>query len=82
MNFSPGESVREIRFYFEKGLKYLAIATDKQEVEWGLKNEQMEPYLLNLRVEQREDANRFLGPLGFGFSLNGNKFGTLHFVVF
>lgn len=71
-----------MRFCFEKGLKYLAISTDKQETEWGLKSEEMEPYVLNLKADQSEDARQLMGPLGFGFSLNANKFGTLHFVVF
>ena len=82
MEVSLKESIREISFFYEKGLKYLSIVTDKQEKEWGVRNEDMEPYILNLRVEQVEEEIKLLGPLKFGFSLNGNKFGTIQFVVY
>ena len=82
MEFANDETVRELRFFFDKGLKYLAISTNKQETEWGVKTEEMEPYILSLRVDDDADKNRFFGPLRFGFSLNGNKFGALNFVVY
>ena len=82
MEFSPDESVREVCFYFDKGLKYLSITTDKQEIEWGVRNEDIEPYILNFRIAQDDKQKRLFGPLKFGFSLNGNKFGTLQFVLY
>ena len=82
IEFLRDENLKEIRFYFEKGLKYIAILTDNQEVEWGIKNENVEPYINSLRVNQENKKQNILGPVRFGFSLNGNKFGALNFSVF
>ena len=82
IDFSREESFKEIRFYFEKGLKYFSISTDKQELEWGIKDESIEPYIHSLRGKKDEQEKFVLGPVRFGFSLNGNKFGALNFTVF
>ena len=81
IQFSREELFKEIRFYYEKGLKYFSILTDKQEMEWGIKDESIEPYIHSLRVNN-DNEKYILGPVRFGFSLNGNKFGALNFTIF
>ena len=76
------EKVEEIGYCFERGLKYLRIKTDRREKTWGVKSGQNKETENCLKVEPESDCSGILGPLRFGFSLNGNKFGALNFVVY
>jgi hypothetical protein len=82
LEIGHNEKVEQISYIFEKGLKYLSIKTEQQEVEWGIKNEDAEVSVLKIDQKEETDSIGSLGPLRFGFSLNANKFGALNFVVY
>lgn len=80
ISFAPNEYLKEIRYYYSKGLKYLNIVTTEQNQEWGYIQPEDELYLTCYRFE--EDSNLKIGIVSFGFSLTENKVGCLAFVLF
>ena len=78
ISFKPNEKIKEIRYYYLKGIKYLCLETDLQKMEWGFKDEEIEPYIVCLRPQQ--EATK-LEDIRFGFSLSGNKFTCMNFIL-
>ena len=76
---SAQETLVELCFHFSKGLKFLALTTDQQEKIWGFKDEESEPFILTMKPL---GDNAKIGRVSFGFSLSGNKFGSLGFSLY
>ena len=78
--FAPEEFLKEIRYFYSKGLKYLNIVTNLQNTEWGYIQPENEPYVSNYRFS--DDEKTKIGFVSYGFSMTENKIGCLGLVLY